>query len=58
VTGLEETVSSEDKGKTELCPDVLGVAALSGTIEDPVAPPPPPVLQAIGWEIVFTPSQR
>jgi hypothetical protein len=42
VTGLEETVSSEDKGKTELCPDVLGVAALSGTIEDPVAPPPPP----------------
>jgi hypothetical protein len=42
VIGLEETASSEDKGKTELCPDVLGAAASSGAIEDLVASPTSP----------------
>jgi hypothetical protein len=42
MTGLEETASSEYKGKTELCPDVLATVASSGAIENPVAPPPPP----------------
>jgi hypothetical protein len=41
VTGLEETTSSEDEAKTELCPDVLGGVASSGATEDPFAPPPP-----------------
>jgi hypothetical protein len=48
MTGLEETASSEYKGKTELCPDVLATIASSGSIEDPVAPPPPPRCELSG----------
>jgi hypothetical protein len=39
MTGLEETTSSEYKGKIEFCPDALGVVASSGAIEDPIASP-------------------
>jgi hypothetical protein len=37
MTGLKETASSEDKGKTELCIDILGTVASSGATEDLVA---------------------
>jgi hypothetical protein len=56
MTGLEETASSKDKGKTELCPDVLGVVTSSGATEDLVASPL--VLRAVEREILFMLSQR
>jgi hypothetical protein len=39
VIGLEETASSEYKGKTEFSPDALGIVASSRATEDLIASP-------------------